>query len=74
MKIVVIGNPILRKKAKPIRKVTRELVRLADSMEELMKPTGVGLAAPQIGISEAFFYLRRWRGTSSRRQPADPRT
>ncbi|MCE5193279.1 peptide deformylase [bacterium] len=55
MKIVVIGSPILRRKAKPIRKVTRELVRLADSMEELMKPTGVGLAAPQIGISEAFF-------------------
>jgi peptide deformylase len=24
-------------------------------MEEFMKPTGVGLAAPQIGISEAFF-------------------
>lgn len=55
MKIVVIGSPILRKKAKPIRKVTRELVQLAGSMEEFMKPTGVGLAAPQIGISEAFF-------------------
>jgi len=55
MKIVLIGSPILRKKAKPIRKVTRELVQLAKSMKDLMKPTGVGLAAPQIGLSQAFF-------------------
>jgi peptide deformylase len=55
MKIVLIGSPILRKKAKPIRKVTSEFVHLAESMEDLMKPTGVGLAAPQIGISQAFF-------------------
>lgn len=55
MKIVLIGSPVLRKKAKPIRKVTRELVRLAKSMEDLMKPAGVGLAAPQVGLSQAFF-------------------
>lgn len=55
MKIVLIGSPILRKKAKPIRKVTAELVHLAESMEDLMKPTGAGLAAPQVGLSQAFF-------------------
>jgi peptide deformylase len=55
MKIVLIGSPILRQKAKPIRKMTRELVHLAKSMEDFMKPTGVGLAAPQIGLSQAFF-------------------
>jgi len=55
MKIVLIGSPVLRKKAKPIRKMTSELVHLAESMEDLMKPTGVGLAAPQIGLSQAFF-------------------
>ncbi len=55
MQIVVIGSPVLRKKAKPIRKVTSEIVHLASSMEAFMKPAGVGLAAPQIGISEAFF-------------------
>ena len=55
MKIVLIGSPILRKKAKPIRKVTSELVHLAESMEGLMKPAGVGLAAPQVGLSQAFF-------------------
>ncbi|WP_165849227.1 peptide deformylase [Candidatus Cryosericum septentrionale] len=55
MKIVLIGSPILRQKAKPIRKMTRELVHLAESMEDFMKPTGVGLAAPQIGLSQAFF-------------------
>jgi len=55
MKIVLIGSPILRKKAQPIRKVTSELVHLAESMEDLMKPIGVGLAAPQIGLVQAFF-------------------
>ena len=55
MKIVLIGSPVLRKKAKPIRKVTRELVHLAAAMADLMKPTGVGLAAPQIGLGQAFF-------------------
>ena len=55
MKIVLIGSPILRKKAQPIRKVTSELVHLAESMEDLMKPIGVGLAAPQVGLSQAFF-------------------
>jgi len=55
MKIVLIGSPILRKKAQPIRKVTRELVHLAAAMADLMKPTGVGLAAPQIGLGQAFF-------------------
>lgn len=55
MKIVLIGSPVLRKKAKPIRKMTSELVHLAESMEELMKPLGVGLAAPQVGLNQAFF-------------------
>jgi peptide deformylase len=55
MKIVLIGSPVLRKKAKPIRKVTSELVLLAKSMEEFMKPRGVGLAAPQVGLGQAFF-------------------
>ena len=55
MKIVLIGSPILRKKAQPIRKVTSELVQLAESMEDLMKPTGVGLAGPQVGLGQAFF-------------------
>jgi peptide deformylase len=55
VKIVLIGSPVLRKKAKAVHKVTRQLVELAESMEQLMKPTGVGLAAPQVGVSEAFF-------------------
>ena len=55
MRIVMIGNPVLRKKARAVHKVTSELVEFADSMEALMRPTGVGLAAPQVGRSEAFF-------------------
>ncbi|HNW84275.1 MAG: peptide deformylase [Candidatus Cryosericum sp.] len=55
MKIVLIGSPVLRKKAKPIRKMTGDFVDLAMSMEALMKPNGVGLAGPQVGLELAFF-------------------
>ena len=55
MKIVLMGNPVLRRKAKPVRRVTAELVRVASLMEDFMQPNGVGLAAPQIGISDRFF-------------------
>ena len=55
MKIVLIGSPVLRKKAKPIRKLTGDFADLAASMEALMKPNGVGLAGPQVGLELAFF-------------------
>jgi len=55
VKIVLIGSPVLRKKARAVHKVTKQLVEFAESMEDMMKPTGVGLAAPQVGVSEAFF-------------------
>jgi peptide deformylase len=43
-------NPILRKKAKPVRKIDRQLLKLLKDMEETMEvENGCGLAAPQIG-------------------------
>ncbi|MDD5692085.1 MAG: peptide deformylase [Candidatus Omnitrophica bacterium] len=52
LEIKVFGDPILRKKAKPVKKVTagdREILSLmAQSMYE---GGGIGLAAPQVGIS-----------------------
>lgn len=51
-KIVRFPSPILSKKAKAVRKVTPEIVRLIDEMIEIMhKAPGVGLAAPQVGES-----------------------
>lgn len=51
-KILRFPNPILRKKAKAIKKVTPEIVQLIDDMIETMHAApGIGLAAPQVGES-----------------------
>ena len=45
-------NPLLRDVAKPVKKVDKKLKKLAKDMEETMfSINGVGLAAPQVGIS-----------------------
>src|SRR5215470_15562886 len=49
--IVVVGNPVLRQKAKRVSQVDRPLQKLIDDMIETMKKApGVGLAAPQVGV------------------------
>jgi len=52
-KIVTLPDPVLRKKARAITKIDRDLGPLIDDMVETMREApGVGLAAPQIGLSE----------------------
>lgn len=47
------GDPVLRQKAQPVTKVTKRVVKLLQDMEETMYAAdGVGLAAPQVGVSE----------------------
>ncbi len=51
--IVNLPDPILRRKAKPVTKFDKELQTLIDNMIETMRDApGVGLAAPQINISQ----------------------
>jgi peptide deformylase len=51
--IRIIGDPILVKKAAPINRVDAGIVRLAqDMVETLHAAPGVGLAAPQVGVSK----------------------
>jgi peptide deformylase len=51
--IVTLPEPVLRRKAKPITKFDKELQTLIDDMIETMRDApGVGLAAPQVGVSE----------------------
>jgi len=51
-KIYFCGEPILRKKAKRVRRVDDELVKLLDDMAETLREApGIGLAAPQVGES-----------------------
>ena len=49
--ILEFGEPILEQKAKRVRKFDDDLKKLADDMLETMRlASGVGLAAPQIGV------------------------
>jgi peptide deformylase len=51
-KIVTLPDPVLRKKARKITEFGPELQTLIDDMVETMREApGVGLAAPQVGIS-----------------------
>ncbi len=51
--IVKLGeNPVLRQVAKPITRYTQETRQLIERMTEVMRDAhGLGLAAPQIGVS-----------------------
>ena len=51
-KIVKYGDPVLRKKTQEIAKITDEIKKLAlDMLETMYAAPGVGLAAPQVGLS-----------------------
>jgi peptide deformylase len=51
--IVKFGNPVLEKPAAPVTVFDDELKKLVDDMfESMYEARGVGLAAPQIGISK----------------------
>ncbi len=50
------GVEILRQTAKPVLKMTEDLVELVDQMGRIMRAAnGVGLAAPQLGILQRIF-------------------
>ncbi len=48
--IMLIGDPVLRKQARKVKKFDRKLHQLIDDMVETMRDApGIGLAAPQVG-------------------------
>jgi peptide deformylase len=50
-KIRVLPDPVLRQKAKKVSKIDKSIQHLIDDMIETMRAvSGVGLAAPQIGV------------------------
>ncbi len=56
--IKIYGDPVLREPAVPVETVTKELRALAQDMIETMHASnGVGLAAQQVGRTEAVFVL-----------------
>ena len=58
LKIRIIGDPVLKWVAKPIAKITDEHRKILSRMAQLMySVSGVGLAAPQIGIAESMIVV-----------------
>ncbi|OGD17614.1 MAG: peptide deformylase [Candidatus Aminicenantes bacterium RBG_16_63_14] len=51
--ILIIGDPILTRKAEPVDRVDEDIVRLAEDMVETVHAApGLGLAAPQVGVGK----------------------
>ncbi len=59
MNIVLLGNPILRKKAKPISNIKDKKVQkvIKDLEKTVIKVNGVGLSAPQLDESFRIFIM-----------------
>ena len=51
LKIVKVGDDVLRKRCRPVDEITPKILTLLDDMAETMRAAeGVGLAAPQVGV------------------------
>jgi len=58
MKIYTYGHPVLRKKAKKVTKLEKNVEKIMNEMFKIMRtsrPHGIGLAATQVGILQSFF-------------------
>jgi len=57
-KIVTLPDPVLKRKAHTVTKFDKDLHSLLDDMVETMREApGVGLAAPQIGLSDRIIVI-----------------
>ncbi|KXS43322.1 MULTISPECIES: peptide deformylase [unclassified Candidatus Frackibacter] len=53
-----VGDPVLRTDTKPVKEITDKTKRLLKDMADTMYDAdGVGLAAPQIGVSKKMFVV-----------------
>jgi len=65
LEVRLYGDPILRRRAEPVRAVTPEIARFLDDMVETMyDQVGIGLAAPQVGIGLRMLVLDEGKGVA----------
>lgn len=58
-KIVEIGAEVLREKAKEVKEINSNIIKLLDNMNDTLNDAdGVGLAAPQIGVSKRVILVK----------------
>lgn len=70
--VVMYGTPVLREKSKPVKEVTPAIRKLAgDMLETMYRYNGAGLAAQQIGRTEAICVIDVTIKEDPS-QPADP--
>ena len=63
LKVLTYPNPVLRKKAEPVLKIDDDLLHFIDEMQETMyTEDGVGLAAPQVGVSKQIIIVDDGKG------------
>jgi peptide deformylase len=61
------GDPVLRRRATPVTEITDEIRRIVDDMIETMyDEVGIGLAAPQVGISLRLMVVGHEKGRGAR--------
>ena len=58
LQMKLCGDPILRTECSSVEKIDAELLRTLDTMVDMMRAqSGVGLAAPQVGITKRFLVM-----------------
>ncbi|MBR4891883.1 MAG: peptide deformylase [Alphaproteobacteria bacterium] len=58
LQMKLCGDLVLRQKCAPVSEITPDLLAVLDEMVEMMRAqNGVGLAAPQVGISSRFLVM-----------------
>lgn len=73
-KIVTLPEPVLRRKARPVTTFDKNLHTLIEDMVETMREApGVGLAAPQIGLSERLIVIEYYEKPEDEEQEEAPK-
>ena len=58
LQMKLCGDLVLREKCEPVSEITPELINTMDEMVKMMESqNGVGLAAPQVGITQRFLVM-----------------
>ena len=66
LKVRKYGDPVLRRRAAEIKEITPDLLEtIADMVETMYDEAGIGLAAPQVGVSLRLMVV----GHDERREP-----
>ncbi|MCJ7531684.1 MAG: peptide deformylase [Anaerolineales bacterium] len=72
--IITNPNPVLRRKSRPVTEYGEDLQRLIDDMVETMRQEpGIGLAAPQVSVSQRVIVVEYGDENDDVDEPAPPK-